>query len=146
MKVYFDLCVYNRPFDDQVQPRIMIESVAVVTIMALIGAKQIHSINSFVLDYENRKNSSPERRSFIEKLLAESSEFVRQDDSITKRALELEKRGIIGMDALHVACAEQAKADYFVSCDDVLVKRLGSVEDLNVRALGLLEFIFREVL
>jgi len=145
VKVYFDLCVYNRPFDDQIQPRIMIESLGVVTIMALIGGKQIHSINSFVLDYENRKNPNPERRSFIEKLLAESSEFIRPNDSIAKRAWELERKGIMGMDAFHVACAEQARADYFVSCDDVLVKRLGSVEDLTVRALGLLEFIYREV-
>jgi coenzyme F420-reducing hydrogenase alpha subunit len=146
VKVYFDLCVYNRPFDDQIQPRIMIESLGVVTIMALIGGKQIHSINSFVLDYENRKNPNPERRSFIEKLLAESSEFIRPNDSIAKRAWELERKGIMGMDAFHVACAEQARADYFVSCDDVLVRRLGGVEDLKVRALSLLEFISREVL
>jgi predicted nucleic acid-binding protein len=124
----------------------MVEAVGVVTIMALIGAKQIRSINSFVLDYENRKNPNPERRPFIEKLLAESSEFIPSNDSITKRALELEKKGIMGMDALHIACAEQAMADYFVSCDDVLVKRLGRVEDLKVRVLGLLEFISREVL
>ena len=52
----------------------------------------------------------------------------------------------MGMDALHVASAEQAGADYFVSCDDVLINRLGRVEDLKVRASGLLEFISREVL
>jgi hypothetical protein len=39
-----------------------------------------------------------------------------------------------------------AGADYFVSCDDALAKRLGRVEDLKVRALGLLEFVSREVL
>jgi len=35
VKVYLDLCVYNPPFDDQTQPRIMMESLGVVTIMAL---------------------------------------------------------------------------------------------------------------
>ena len=94
MKIYFDLCVYNRPFDDQTQPRIMIESLSVVTIMALIGAGQIRSINSFVLDYENRKNPRPENRSFIEKLLAQSSEFILPNAGITQRASELEKKGI----------------------------------------------------
>jgi len=49
------------------------------------------------------------------------------------------------MDALHVACAEETRADYFVSCDDVLIKRLARVEDLKVHAVGLLEFISREV-
>jgi predicted nucleic acid-binding protein len=145
VKVYFDLCVYNRPFDDQTQPRIMMESLGVVTIMALIGGKQIRSINSFVLDYENRKNPKSENRSFIENLLAESSEFVHRNDNIARRAFELEKKGIMGMDALHVACAEEAGADYFVSCDDVLVRRLNKIDDIKVQAVGLLEFISREV-
>lgn len=146
MKIYLDLCVYNRPFDDQTQPRVMIESLAVVAIMALVNGKQIQSINSFALDYENRKNPRPANKSFIENLLAEAVEFVHHNDSLTQRALELEKRGIMGMDALHVACAEGAGADYFVSCDDVLVKKLGRVKNLKVRAVGLLEFISREVL
>lgn len=64
---------------------------------------------------------------------------------IMERALELEKKGVMGMDALQVACAEEAKADYFVSCDDVLITRLGRVEDLKVHAVGLLELISREV-
>jgi hypothetical protein len=80
VKVYFDLCVYNRPFDDQTLPRVMIESLAVVAVMALINGKQIHSINSFVLAYENRKNPRPDNRSFIENLLAGSSEFIHPND------------------------------------------------------------------
>ena len=145
MKVYFDLCVYNRPFDDQAQPRGMIESLAVVAVMALISGKQIRSIHSFVLEYENRKNPRPGTRAFIGNLLAEASEFIPRRESVSQRALELEKKGIMGMDALHVACAEEAGADYFVSCDDVLIKRLARIEDLKLHAVGLLEFISREV-
>lgn len=145
MKVYLDLCVYNRPFDDQTQPRVMIESLAVVTLMALINGKQLESINSFALEYENRKNPRPASKSFIEHLLAEALQFIHHNDSIAQRALQLEKNGIMGMDALHVACAEEAEADYFVSCDDVLVKKLQRVEDVKVKAVGLLDFIAREV-
>ena len=29
-----------------------------------------------------------------------------------RRALEFEKKGVMGMDALHVACAEDAMGDY----------------------------------
>lgn len=145
MKVYFDLCVYNRPFDDQTQPRVMIESLGVVTIMALIGGKQIYSINSFVLEYENRKNPKPDNRSFIENFLAASSEYIGPNDNIAKRAFELERNGIMGMDALHVACAEEAGADYFVSCDDILVRRLNKIAEIKVQAVSLLDFISREV-
>jgi hypothetical protein len=49
----------------------------------------------------------------------------------------------MGMDAVHVACAEEA--DHFVSRDDVLVKRLDRVEDLKALAVRLLEFISRTV-
>jgi predicted nucleic acid-binding protein len=111
----------------------MMESLGVVTIMALIAGKQIHSINSFVLDYENRKNPKPENRSFIENLLAVSSEFVYLNDKISRRALELENNGIVAMDALHVACAEEAHADYFVSCDDVLVRISTRLQILEFR-------------
>ena len=141
----FDLCVYNRPFDGQTQPRVMIESLAVVAIMALVNGRQIQSINSFVLDYENRKNPRPLNKFLIGNLLAEALEFVHRNESITQRAIELENTGIMGMDALHVACAEESKADYFVSCDDVLVKKLRRVEDLKVQAVGLLEFVSKEV-
>ena len=123
----------------------MIESLAVVTVMALVNGKQLQSINSFALEYENRKNPRPTSQSFIENLLAEALQFVNHNDSIAQRALELEQKGIMGMDALHVACAEEAEADYFVSCDDVLVKKLRRVENLKVQAVGLLEFISREV-
>lgn len=42
-------------------------------------------------------------------------------------------------------CSEEARADYFVSCDDVLVRKLNKMADLKIRAVGLLEFISREV-
>ncbi|MGV8075259.1 MAG: hypothetical protein AB2L11_11965 [Syntrophobacteraceae bacterium] len=131
MKVYFDLYVYNR--------------LGSLTMMALIGEKQIRSINSFVLDYENRKNPKPENVTFIDKLLAESSEFVQRNDNIGCRAYELEKKSIMGIDALHVACAEEAGADYFVSCDNVLVEMLNKIKDIKVQASTLSEFVSREL-
>ena len=31
--------------------------------------------------------------------------------------------GIKGLDALHLACAERLKADYFVTCDDRIIRK-----------------------
>jgi predicted nucleic acid-binding protein len=40
--------------------------------------------------------------------------------------------GIKGLDALHLACAERLKADYFVTCDDrVIRKYTGTVVVVN---------------
>jgi len=36
IRIYLDTSVYNRPFDDQTQPRIGLETLAFATIMQLI--------------------------------------------------------------------------------------------------------------
>jgi predicted nucleic acid-binding protein len=52
---------------------------------------------------------------------------------------------ISGMDALHVACAEKAKVDFFVTCDDRLTSKLKKMPDLKVSCCSLLEFVSQEV-
>ena len=44
-------------------------------------------------------------------------------DSIKARALGLEQAGLKALDALHLACAEAARADSFLTCDDRLIRR-----------------------
>ena len=65
MNVYLDLCVYNRPFDDQTQPRIMMETLGEIIIMALVSSGEIKTINSFVLEYENLKNPKLENKMIV---------------------------------------------------------------------------------
>jgi len=45
-----------------------------------------------------------------------------------ERGRELEKQGIKPLDALHLACAESGKIDYFLTCDDKVVKSYKSRE------------------
>ena len=47
------------------------------------------------------------------------------DVQIKHRAEALEQEGLRALDALHIACAEAAGCDYFVTCDDRLKKRYG---------------------
>ena len=50
-------------------------------------------------------------------------------------------------DAVHLACAETARCDYFLTCDDTLirtVKRKRSLPKLRVEAINPVEFIRRE--
>ena len=58
MRVYLDTSVYNRLYDDQSQALIYLETQAVLIILNLIESKQIESVNSSVLMYENKKNRS----------------------------------------------------------------------------------------
>jgi len=58
MKIYLDLCIYNRPFDDQGQPRIVVETVEFMFLLEKAINKEMTIINSFVLEYENSKSPS----------------------------------------------------------------------------------------
>ena len=145
MKLYLDMCVYNRPFDDQSQPRIAIETQIVVVLMLMASQGHIELINSFALTYENSRNPKVENQIRISNLLEISSGYISFDEQIVNRALEHENMGISGMDALHVACAEKGKVDFFVTCDDRLIKKLKSMNNLGVTCCSLVEFVTQEV-
>lgn len=145
MKIYLDLCVYNRPFDDQTQPRIMVESLCFTIIMAKVSTGDFQTVNSFALEYENKKNPKLEDQLIIADLLHEASEFVTKNDSIVIRSKELEASGIMAMDALHVACAEYAGADYFITCDDTLIKRLNRIDSVKINVVPIMDFMSKEV-
>ena len=62
MKIYLDNCCFNRPFDDQSQLRIRLESEAKLKIQEDIRAGKFQMAWSYILDYENSKNPFPERK------------------------------------------------------------------------------------
>jgi len=146
MKVYLDLCVYNRPFDNQEQPRIAVETMEFMFFLEKAINKEITIINSFVLEYENSESPLIDRRDKIGDLLKITSEYVRYSERLENRAEEIEKGGFMAMDALHIACAEASKSDFFITCDDLLLRKGKANKDkLKVRIVGLMEFFSEEV-
>ena len=123
-----DVCCLNRPFDDQTQDRIRIESEAVLAILNQCMDDWI-LVGSEVIDYEISKIPDEERRRKVEILASISKEKVIVDDNIIKRALELEKIGLKPIDALHVACAEKS-ADVMLTTDDDIVKKVKANKNL----------------
>jgi len=53
MKIYPDICTLCRPFDDQSQPRIWLESQALCVILNLIEDGQIEMTRSPIHELEN---------------------------------------------------------------------------------------------
>jgi hypothetical protein len=106
MKIYLDLCVYNRPFDDQGQSRIAIETMGFIFLLEKAMNKEITVVNSFALEYENSKSPLIDRRDKIVDLLRISSEYVRYSERLESRATEIGGMTFMAMDALHIACAE----------------------------------------
>ncbi|MEZ4959871.1 MAG: PIN domain-containing protein [Saprospiraceae bacterium] len=123
MKIYLDSCSLQRPLDDQAQIRIATETEAVLGVLSLWESGKIDLIGSEALDYEAEQIPKLERRAYMKELLAKMEETIIITDSISQRAAFLVSNGIKPLDALHLACAEEVKADYFCTSDDKLLKK-----------------------
>jgi len=69
LKVYLDTSVYNRPFDNQSQPRIWLETLSFTVILQMIEAGEVELVSSSVLAYENSRNPFPERKAWVNNCL-----------------------------------------------------------------------------
>lgn len=124
VSVYLDNCCYNRPYDDQTQIRISLETQAKLHIQKLIVEKKINLVYSYISVYENSKNPNLARRLSITDFFDQATVFVDalKSDEVIAIASGIMKTGIKKMDALHVASAIVGKADYFLTTDMRLLK------------------------
>ncbi len=122
-RVYLDTSIYNRPFDDQTQPKIFLETQAVILILQTVEAKLIELVSSSVLEYENSRNPFSVNQQSMARYLEIAKFRVLVDEKIRNRAEQLEQQGIKPIDALHVACAETSESDYLITCDRRLINR-----------------------
>lgn len=123
MKIYLDVCCLNRPFDDQTQDRIHLEAEAILSILNHSRTAGWSVIGSDVIDFEISKMPDKDKRLMVWILSTVHDAHVRVAAEVEKRALELKKVGLKPLDALHVACAEKAKAEVLLTTDDNLLNR-----------------------
>jgi len=123
MKVYLDTCCLNRPFDDQSQERIRLETEAMMIILARFSRREWSWLGSQALEIEIDRAPDAEQRSRLKRVSDFVGEFIKIGSKELERASELEKLGFVGFDAVHLACAETGKAEIFLSTDDRLLKR-----------------------
>ncbi len=146
IKLYIDLCVYNRPFDYQGQKRIALETSIFIYILEKIEKGAHILVVSEALVYENSKNPNEQRKTRVASYFHLAQEFVEIDNSDMKRTRFLKGLGFSDMDALHIALAEKAGVDYFITCDDDIIRLYRKYKSLiKVNLVALVEFIGLEV-
>lgn len=133
MKIYLDVCCLNRPFDDQTQDRIRLESEA---ILAIIGRVEVESWKLFSSDavaYEISNTPSEERQERLWSLESVATENLVLNDAILRQAEAFNTFGFTNLDALHLAFASSVDVDAFLSTDDKLLKRAqSSPEEIKI--------------
>ncbi len=140
MRVYLDMCCYNRPYDDQSQLLVAMETQSKLHIQSLIREGTLDLIGSYTLDYEVSRNPFEMRRKSIVKFLHDNiAGYVGPEraDSITPIADSIMETGVKEKDALHVASAIYAKCDYFISTD----KRLLKYQSDQIKLVTPIEFV-----
>ena len=142
-KIYLDMNIYNRPYDDQTQVRIKLETIAIFEILHAMKSENIHVLWSFILAYENSLNPYDDIRVEVEQMAHFTAETVDATEDIRQMAKRYESKGVKPRDALHVACAEHAGATYFVTCDDRLLRKQ-TVLPIRVKLINPLDFIVQE--
>jgi hypothetical protein len=123
MRLYIDLSCFNRPFDDQSQERVRLETEAVLAVLTRIVEGKDALLWSWVMSFENDKHPNPERRDEIAVWEAISERTVGLSNQLEERARQIAQSGISSLDALHLASAEEGQADVVLTCDDILVRR-----------------------
>ncbi len=124
MRLYLDLCCLKRPFDDQRQERVRREAEAVASLIERMERGEIELVRSPALRLENDRNPREDRRLAAAPWLDGAAVEVPLSNAVEARARELVDLGFPTLDALHVAFAEAANAQWLMTCDDHLV-RLG---------------------
>lgn len=136
--IYLDTSAYNRPFDDQTQPKIFLESQAVVIILQMVETKMVELVSSSVLEYENSRNPYPIKQVAMNRYLQMAGLRQEVNAAIQQRAEQLEDNGLKAIDALHVACAEKIGSNYFITCDKRLINRCSA---LTMRVMNPVDFV-----
>jgi predicted nucleic acid-binding protein len=132
MRVYLDNCAFNRPFDDQSHIRIRLEAEAKLYIQGLIKDGSLELVWSYILEMENDHNPFQEKRNAIAKWKRLSINDISESSSIIKIAKEIMSHGVKSKDALHVSCAIEGKAEYFITTDDKLINKLNNFQTISV--------------
>ena len=145
MKVYFDVCCLNRPFDDQSQDKIHLEAEAVLTVLKHIDIGEWTSVSSDTVIYEINNTKDEERRDRLLSINDRAQTYITVNEEILKRTVIIKEMNFTTYDAMHIACAEAAKVDIFLSTDKGLInKALANKNDLKVKIDNPLSWIQEE--
>lgn len=132
MRIYLDNCCFNRPYDDQKQLPIKLESEAVLYILSLVSEGAIELNWSYILDFENRRNPYEDRRIEIGRWREIAAVNVEPNVYIERKAKEFSRNGIKPLDALHLGCALHGRGEYFLTVDKGILRKTQAVTEISI--------------
>jgi len=140
IRIYLDNCCYNRPYDDQSQLMVSIETQCKLWIQKMIREGSYELVSSYMLRYECIYSPFIDRKRAIIQFIDKYADYIVDVDRknlIEERAQDIMSTGIKFKDACHVASAIFAGCDYFISTD----KRLLRYKSEEIKLVSPVEFL-----
>ena len=142
-RVYLDNCAYNRPYDDQSQIKIELETQAKLKIQRMIKNSELSLLSSYMSLYECGEHPDPDKAALITDFINTYSSVyvdIANQDAIEEKAREIMATGVKFKDACHITAAIYAKADYLITTD----KRMLKYSTDEIKLLNPVDFFFQE--
>jgi predicted nucleic acid-binding protein len=141
MRIYLDNCCLNRPYDDQANLNVHLEAEAKIYIQNEVLNDTFELAWSFMMDYEIAGNPFSDRQNAFSDWKTIAVVDIDPTIRILNKGIEFNKQNIKRKDALHLACAIEAKCEYFLTTDKkILNKNITEIKVINpldfVRHLG----------
>lgn len=112
MKIYLDNCCFNRPYDNQNSITIFLETEAKLFI-------------------QNENNPNSEKKELIKDWSNFSAIDIIENDNVIDKSTDLIKIGLNLYDSLHIACAIEGKAEYFVTTDSKILNKMNLIGEIK---------------
>ena len=139
VKLYLDNSFLNRFFDDPLISLNKVEGEVLLWVIDLIQHEKAMLVHSPIIENENSTNPFPDRKSFVAGVMRLATVYQDIDDGIEARAATLvEEMHVQPVDAAHLAAAEAAQVDYFITCDYAVIKRYQG----GIKVVSPLSFIY----
>ena len=135
------MCCLQRPLDDKAQLRVLVEAQAVLGLLAFCETGDVDLIASEALVFEADASSDAVRRDFAVQTISKATQFIQTDAPLKAQAQKFMESGIKPLDALHLASAIRAQADYFCTCDDRFLRKARSLNTVPTQIVSPLELV-----
>jgi len=132
IRIYLDLCCYNRPYDDQDFFPVYLETQAKLKIQQGIKDELFTLVWSTMIDYENNYNTDKVISQEIFRWRERARIIIHQSNAVIEKALHFQKIGIHSKDAVHLACAVAGNALYFITTDKGILKKNYFINEIRI--------------
>jgi predicted nucleic acid-binding protein len=111
--------------------KIRLETEAKLYIQSAIRENKCRLVWSYMLDFENDKNTYEERKISVALWKNIAHEHCPSSDKVLSLAKRIMELGVKELDSLHIACSIESRCDYFITTDRRLLNK--PIAEIRVR-------------